>query len=197
MSQGSQSGEVSKDESSFMCKTCSKCFEKKSNLVAHRRVHTGAMPYHCVYCSRNFKWLSSCRAHERGCHRRVTHYPPPRGPRRSSAGSELGVPPLDIQEAPSETCLASSLAGGCGAQEGRSPVVPSRRSTGSIHVGLLTSPPTVDSAGNIQADALVGSSVYDQLAVDPGETSSWNSEPAMVLGDLNEDGAESHAMDMS
>mmetsp|Transcript_41924 Transcript_41924/g.103186 ORF Transcript_41924/g.103186 Transcript_41924/m.103186 type:complete len:256 (-) Transcript_41924:1784-2551(-) len=49
------------------CETCGKTFGKKSNMIAHTRVHSGETPYKCRRCDKSFKWLSSLTTHVAGC----------------------------------------------------------------------------------------------------------------------------------
>ncbi|XP_066469116.1 zinc finger protein 184-like [Tiliqua scincoides] len=52
-------------ERPHQCMLCGKCFSQSSNLLKHRRVHTGEKPYQCSECGRRFSWCSALLKHQR------------------------------------------------------------------------------------------------------------------------------------
>merc|ERR1719233_474025 len=49
----------------FQCDFCNKLFAKKSNLIKHRRIHTGEKPYQCEVCEKAFSQRTSLVIHMR------------------------------------------------------------------------------------------------------------------------------------
>ena len=51
----------------YSCEQCSYVSACSSNLVRHRRIHTGQKPYQCAHCAAFFTNSSNRRKHERRC----------------------------------------------------------------------------------------------------------------------------------
>nr|CAH8866830.1 unnamed protein product [Trichobilharzia regenti] len=52
-------------EKPFACLQCGRAFADSSSLSAHKRIHTGERPYHCCECGKNFSVSSSLVKHRR------------------------------------------------------------------------------------------------------------------------------------
>jgi uncharacterized Zn-finger protein len=50
------------------CPLCDKCFESRSHLNVHNRVHTGEKPYSCEHCQKTFTQISNLNTHKRHFH---------------------------------------------------------------------------------------------------------------------------------
>ena len=53
------------NEKTFECETCRKCFNHKSNLKRHMRIHTSEKPFKCNNCNKLFSNLGVLSTHER------------------------------------------------------------------------------------------------------------------------------------
>ncbi|CEO95118.1 hypothetical protein PBRA_003884 [Plasmodiophora brassicae] len=49
----------------FACDLCDRMFHQSSNLITHRRTHTGERPYACNHCEKRFSQSSNLRRHLR------------------------------------------------------------------------------------------------------------------------------------
>ncbi|KAJ8901974.1 hypothetical protein NDN08_004175 [Rhodosorus marinus] len=49
----------------YLCpqKGCDRAFRKRWNLSVHMRIHTGATPFACPGCKKQFRWRSSLKSH--------------------------------------------------------------------------------------------------------------------------------------
>ncbi|XP_062978699.1 zinc finger and SCAN domain-containing protein 30-like [Elgaria multicarinata webbii] len=52
-------------ERCFRCSECGKGYNRRSDCVKHRRIHTDEKPYKCSHCGKCFRWSSQMRLHER------------------------------------------------------------------------------------------------------------------------------------
>ena len=51
------------NQNHLQCRFCSKLFRKRRNVARHERIHTGAKPYNCEVCGRQFSDQSTLRQH--------------------------------------------------------------------------------------------------------------------------------------
>ena len=52
----------------FKCDECDASFGRKSNLIGHKRVHSGERPYMCDICGKSFPMQSSVTTHKKQSH---------------------------------------------------------------------------------------------------------------------------------
>jgi len=87
------------------CDTCPMQFERPSNLKVHQRIHTGARPFVCAECGRDFTTASNMTRHRRRIHPEVfadlrrsqsSGYSASQGPRQPSQGQHQQTVPQDM-----------------------------------------------------------------------------------------------------
>ena len=49
------------------CEYCNRRFNESSNLIKHRRIHTGQRPYKCTFCGKDFTQSSNLNVHKKIC----------------------------------------------------------------------------------------------------------------------------------
>ena len=54
---------VHSDERSYKCTQCDKRFKRAAGLYSHRKVHSYERPYKCTQCDKCFRWSSSLKRH--------------------------------------------------------------------------------------------------------------------------------------
>ena len=56
------------DKKPFKCDICEKCFNEKSHLVNHIRIHTGEKPFECNVCKMRFRHRGNLNQHIKNKH---------------------------------------------------------------------------------------------------------------------------------
>ena len=54
----------------YACEFCKRRFNESSNLIKHRRIHTGLRPYKCQFCGKTFTQSSNRNVHKKICARK-------------------------------------------------------------------------------------------------------------------------------
>lgn len=58
-----QSNQESPSLKKFECDRCGRCYDKEKFLTSHKKLHTIETPYRCQICSKDFKYMTSLKAH--------------------------------------------------------------------------------------------------------------------------------------
>lgn len=74
-------------EKRFRCKDCGKKFQEAHHLAAHERTHTGEKPFGCKRCGKDFTDDSNRKRHQKTC-----------GGTRKQAKKKVSVPPRSQKE---------------------------------------------------------------------------------------------------
>ena len=52
------------DVKQHVCYICEKCYESKSYLTVHKRIHLGEKPYRCDICGKSYTMKSNSNRHQ-------------------------------------------------------------------------------------------------------------------------------------